>query len=99
MNGERRAGDQLPHPERLGSCAVGDTQLVASAEDVAIVERLRAGDESAFIALVDRHQAPMLRLARIFVGSQAVAEEVVQDAWVGILRGLERFEGRSSLRT
>lgn len=71
----------------------------ASSSDLALVERLRAGDEDAFIALVREHQAPMLRIARMYVSTQAVAEEVVGDAWLGILRGLERFEGRSSLRT
>jgi len=78
---------------------VSGTELLASAEDLALVERLRAGDEAAFMMLVERHQGPMLRIARMYVSTQAVAEEVVQDAWVGILMGLERFEGRSSLRT
>jgi len=72
---------------------------LASPEDLALVERLRAGNELAFMMLVEQHQAAMLRIARMYVSSQAVAEEVVQDAWVGILKGLERFEGRSSLRT
>jgi RNA polymerase sigma-70 factor (ECF subfamily) len=71
----------------------------ASPADLALVERLRAGDEAAFMALVEAHQAPMLRIARMYVSTQAVAEEVVGDTWLGILRGLERFEGRSSLRT
>jgi RNA polymerase sigma-70 factor (ECF subfamily) len=71
----------------------------ASPADLALVERLRAGDEAAFMALVREHQAPMLRIARMYVSTLAVAEEVVGDAWLGILRGLERFEGRSSLRT
>jgi RNA polymerase sigma-70 factor (ECF subfamily) len=61
--------------------------------------RLREGDEDAFVTLVSKHHDPMLRLARTFVHSHAVAEEVVQDTWVGVLRGIERFEGRSSLRT
>ena len=64
-----------------------------------LVERLRAGDEDAFMMLVEQHQAMMLRIARMYVSSQAVAEEVVQDAWLGILQGLDGFEGRSSLRT
>ncbi len=51
------------------------------------------------MTLVSRHHDPMLRLARTFVHSHAVAEEVVQDTWLGVLRGIERFEGRSSLRT
>ena len=73
--------------------------LLASPEDLALVERLRAGDEDAFMMLVEQHQAMMLRIARMYVSSQAVAEEVVQDAWLGILQGLDKFEGRSSLRT
>jgi RNA polymerase sigma-70 factor (ECF subfamily) len=67
--------------------------------DVRLLDRLRAGDESAFASLVARHHDAMLRLARTFVPSAAVAEDVVQDTWLAVLRGLERFEGRSSLRT
>jgi len=74
-------------------------ELLASPEDLAFVDRLRAGDEAAFMMLVDRHQGPMLRIARMYVSTRAVAEEVVQEAWLGILQGLDRFEGRSSLRT
>ncbi|HWD70265.1 MAG TPA: RNA polymerase sigma factor [Solirubrobacteraceae bacterium] len=61
--------------------------------------RLREGDEDAFVTLVSKHHDPMLRLARTFVHSHAVAEEVVQETWLGVLRGIDRFEGRSSLRT
>jgi len=64
-----------------------------------LLTRLRAGDEEAFLVLVDRHQATMLRLARSFVPSAQVAEEVVQETWLGVLRGIDRFAGRSSLRT
>lgn len=67
--------------------------------DVALAERLRAGDEAAFMMLVDELQPVMLRVARMYVASRAVAEEVVQETWLGVLRGLESFEGRSSLRT
>jgi RNA polymerase sigma-70 factor (ECF subfamily) len=67
--------------------------------DLALVERLRAGDEAAFMDLVDQLQPAMLRVARMYVSTTAVAEEVVQDAWLGVLRGLHSFEGRSSLRT
>ena len=49
--------------------------------------------------LVEQHQAAMLRVARMYVSSRAAAEEAVQEAWLGILKGLDRFEGRSSLRT
>ena len=63
------------------------------------LEALRAGDEAAFLALVRRHHAAMVRVAQIYVGNRAIAEEVAQEAWVGALKGLERFEGRSSLKT
>jgi RNA polymerase sigma-70 factor (ECF subfamily) len=69
------------------------------AADLALVERLRAGDEDAFMVLVERLQPSMLRVARMFVSTQAVAEECVQECWLGVLQGLGRFEGRSSLRT
>jgi RNA polymerase sigma-70 factor, ECF subfamily len=64
-----------------------------------MVARLRAGDEATFMELVERLQPAMLRVARMYVASQAVAEEVVQDAWAGVLQGIGRFEGRASLRT
>jgi RNA polymerase sigma-70 factor (ECF subfamily) len=60
---------------------------------------LRAGDERAFAALVEEHGAAMLRVARLYVRDRAAAEEAVQEAWLGVLKGIERFEGRSSLRT
>ena len=60
---------------------------------------LRAGDEAAFRALVARHHAAMVSVALQFVPSRAVAEEVVQDTWLAVIRGIGRFEGRSSLRT
>jgi RNA polymerase sigma-70 factor (ECF subfamily) len=73
--------------------------VVASPTDLALLEGLRAGDETTFMTLVEQHQAGMLRVARMFVSSSAVAEEVVQEAWLGIIKGLDRFEARSSLRT
>jgi RNA polymerase sigma-70 factor (ECF subfamily) len=75
------------------------TEPIPSSDDLSLVERLRAGDEAAFMSLVERLQPAMLRVARMYVSTMAVAEEVVQDAWLGVLRGLDSFEGRSSLRT
>jgi RNA polymerase sigma-70 factor, ECF subfamily len=67
--------------------------------DAELLRQLRAGDEQAFVALVERYNGSMLRLAASFVPSRAVAEEVVQDTWLAVLRGLAAFQGRSSLRT
>ena len=64
-----------------------------------ILERLRAGDESAFRELVGKLHGPLRRLAASVVGSQAAADEVVQDTWTAALEGLEKFEGRASLKT
>src|ERR671937_263839 len=70
-----------------------------TAAEVDLVAALRAGDEAAFMELVDRYGPSMLRLAMIYVRNRSVAEEVVQDAWLGVLRGIDSFEGRSSLKT
>jgi RNA polymerase sigma-70 factor (ECF subfamily) len=67
--------------------------------DHRLVEALRAGDEAAFAGLVRQQGPMMLRLARLCVGDRAVAEEVVQDTWLGVVDGIDRFEGRSSLKT
>jgi RNA polymerase sigma-70 factor (ECF subfamily) len=69
----------------------------ASEQD--LIDRLRAGDEDAFAELVRRYHRLMLRVARGYVRTDAVAEEVVQESWLAVLRGLERFEGRSSFKT
>jgi RNA polymerase sigma-70 factor (ECF subfamily) len=70
-----------------------------STSQTALLAALRCGDEDAFGALVDAYGAAMYRVALTFVRSSAVADEVVQEAWLGALRGLDRFEGRSALRT
>jgi RNA polymerase sigma-70 factor, ECF subfamily len=67
--------------------------------DADLVSQLRAGDESAIAQLVDEWSPTMLRVARSFVDSPQSAEDVVQDTWLGMLSGLAKFEGRSSLRT
>jgi RNA polymerase sigma-70 factor (ECF subfamily) len=80
--------DSRPPPEAR---AGGDERRLLAA--------VRAGDESAFAALVDAHSSWMLRTALLHVSSRAVAEEVVQDAWLSVLRAIDGFEGRSSFRT
>jgi len=67
--------------------------------DMRLVEALRRGDESVFGELIERYQPALMSVATRYVGSRSVAEEVVQDTWVGLLRGIDRFEGRSSLKT
>jgi RNA polymerase sigma-70 factor (ECF subfamily) len=64
-----------------------------------LVERLKAGDEDAFMDLVERYGPLMLRIALMYVRSRAVAEDVVGEAWLGVVSGIDRFEGRSSLKT
>jgi RNA polymerase sigma-70 factor (ECF subfamily) len=71
----------------------------ASAADLELLAQLRAGDEDAFMTLVRTLGPSMRRVARMYVSTDAVADDVVQDAWLGVLRGLDAFEGRSSLRT
>jgi RNA polymerase sigma-70 factor (ECF subfamily) len=68
----------------------GDAQLVAA---------LRGGDEHAFRQLVRQHHEALVRVALMYVSTRAVAEEVVQETWLAVIRGLDRFEGRSSLKT
>jgi RNA polymerase sigma-70 factor (ECF subfamily) len=68
-------------------------------EERELIRRLRAGDENAFATLVQRHHRAMVRVALGYVRTRPVAEEVAQEAWLGLLRGLDAFEGRSSLRT
>jgi RNA polymerase sigma-70 factor (ECF subfamily) len=71
-----------------------------SAEDQRLLAALRRGDEAAFAELVDSYSSALLRVARIYVGgNRSVAEEVVQETWLGVLRGVDRFEERSSLKT
>jgi RNA polymerase sigma-70 factor (ECF subfamily) len=68
-------------------------------EDHELVQRLREGDESAFVELIDSYGATMLRVAQMYVRDRATAEEVVQETWLAVLNGIDRFEGRSSLKT
>jgi RNA polymerase sigma-70 factor (ECF subfamily) len=67
--------------------------------DDELLTRLRSGDEEAFVMLVARYQQPLLRLAQSMLSNPAVAEEAVQDTWMGVVRGIERFEGRAAFKT
>ncbi len=80
-------------PEQLAQAAE------AGSVDARVVQALRNGDERAFLAIVQCHQPAMLRVASTFVSSAAIAEEVVQETWLGVLHGLDGFQGRSSLRS
>ncbi|MGI5126859.1 RNA polymerase sigma factor [Pseudonocardia sp. CA-107938] len=60
---------------------------------------LRSGDEAAFLRLVSTHHSALVRLALVYASSREVAEECVQETWIAVLHGIDRFEGRSSLRT
>jgi RNA polymerase sigma-70 factor (ECF subfamily) len=72
------------------------TPLIADRE---LLARLRSGDEQAFAALIDVYSSSLLRVAMTYVSTRAAAEEVVQETWLGVVKGLDRFEGRSSLKT
>jgi RNA polymerase sigma-70 factor (ECF subfamily) len=76
-----------------------DRDAAGYADDRTLVAALRGGDEAAFALLFDRHDRALRRLARTFVATQAAADEVVQETWLAVVEGIDRFEGRSSLRT
>lgn len=72
---------------------------VISETDRLLLEKLRNGDEEAFVSLIKRYHTPMLRLVMIYIPDRSLAEEVVQETWLAVLQGLKKFEGRSSLKT
>ena len=82
-----------------GSSPAGVHHDVETDDDAQLLLALRRRDEQAFTTLVDRYHARLVRLASLFVSNQAVAEEVDQETWIGVLQGIDRFEGRSSFRT
>ena len=90
-------------PEYLFDVGIRQQAIVrsneASSDDLQLLTLLRSGNEAAFVSLIDRYHSSMLRLAMVYVSTRMVAEEVVQETWMGVLAGLNRFEGRSSLKT
>jgi RNA polymerase sigma-70 factor (ECF subfamily) len=77
----------------------GALDLSGEVSDEELVEQLRGGDESAFSEIFERYHTAMVSLAVVYVRSWSVAEEVAQDTWIAVLNGIDRFEGRSSLKT
>ena len=81
------------------TAALAIASVAVADDDAALVGRLQSGDETAFVELVRRYQPRLLRLAESTVGRGAVAQEVTQDTWLAVFRGVDRFEGRSSFKT
>jgi len=86
-----------PGPQGRGTSPPG--RFHDATEDAALVERLRKRDEAAFLEIVQRYHGSLVRLAQSFVNSRAAAEDAAQETWIGVLQGIDRFEGRSSLKT
>ena len=84
-----------PSSPRTGTPAEAN----ATDRDASLLPALRAGDEEAFVALVTRYHASLKRVARAYVSTDAVAEDVVQETWLAAIEGLDRFEQRASLKT
>jgi RNA polymerase sigma-70 factor (ECF subfamily) len=82
-----------------GRRGLGREQPAVRLEESALLDALRRGDEDAFGRLVGEHHASLRRVARLYVANAAIAEEVVQDTWLGVIQGIWAFEGRSSLKT
>jgi RNA polymerase sigma-70 factor (ECF subfamily) len=93
-------GDEPAFDIRRASCTHPLRSTLPHVEtDAELLSLLQSGDEKAFVMLVNRYQMPMLRLACSMVSDRSIAEEAVQDTWMGVVRGIDRFEGRSSLKT
>ena len=89
----------MAHDETAVDAPAGPASPTADGEDAALVDALRAGDEDAFATLIDRYYGTMLRVARMYVATKEAAEDVVAETFLGVIQGIDRFEGRSSLRT
>src|SRR3954447_4984352 len=81
------------------TCATRSERVVGMRSDEETLAALRRGDERVFVELVQQHHTLMLRVASRYVRNHTVAEEVVQETWLGVLNGLDSFEGRAALKT
>lgn len=91
--------DALEYAAQVAVPIPSDATRAASSRDAQILARLRKGDARAFEQLVKENHAALIRMAMGYVGTREIAEEVVQDTWMALIDALQRFEGRSSLRT
>jgi len=73
--------------------------ITGDEDDTCLVAALRRRDEAAFVRVVARYQRRLFRLALIYAGTQAVADEIVQETWLAVIQGIDRFEGRASFKT
>jgi RNA polymerase sigma-70 factor, ECF subfamily len=96
---EQSLGELIPDTHSASPAGHQSVVPHADSHEHELLHALRHGDEAAFGSLVDRYHTRLLRLARAYVPSEAVAEEVVQETWMGVVEGIHRFEGRSSLKT
>ena len=88
-----------PRVRKARAGRLGEVAASNATDDAVLLDGLRAGDEWAFVGLISMHQRSMMRIARIYVSSHATAEDVVQDTLLAVLQGIDRFEGRCSLKT
>ncbi len=95
-DGERNA---LTRVHMTEAAPDSGAKQIAALDDLSVIEALRRGDEGAFARLVDQYHASLRRVARLYISDRAVADEVVQDTWLGVIQGIWAFEGRSSLKT
>lgn len=100
---ETRLAPSPPRPSETGTPVEAGARVISGpasddGTEAKLIERLREGEEAAFIGLVEQHGSSLRRIARLYA-PWAVADEVVQETWIAVLRGIDRFEGRASLRT
>jgi RNA polymerase sigma-70 factor, ECF subfamily len=95
-DGERNALTRIHMTE---AATDSEATQVVGPDDLSVIEALRQGEEGAFARLVDQYHASLRRVARLYISDRAVADEVVQDTWLGVIQGIWAFEGRSSLKT